>query len=296
MSKKKKIMIVTVCICLALVVMGGTVAWYSRQDDKRARTEEAIVMAPYNLYLLNPNATDSLQFAVGNLHPGEKKQTVICVSNKRPKRDSNDPNEDDEESVMSELAKDSEFGYDLMLVYTENLAVEYTVYPLERFDISSKDKLEEGDIIMDDDTKDKYYWNKIVKNDKEITIPLDDITDEMRERVGTAYNVAAGDEPIVNAGAYRLSNDALLDEPMQLKFTAGSDGEEGEYEYDYYLIEIDWKAIDNFDDYKKETDMVYVVVNAKQPRPILKEEAILIHEDSGILTDDKSGNLTDDED
>lgn len=260
MSVKKKIIIVSVCSCLALAIMGGTVAWYSRQDSKRARTQEATVMAPYNLYLLNPNATDSLQFAVGNLHPGETKQTVICVSNMRPK---NDPNEGD---VMSELAKDSLFGYDLMLVHTENLAVEYTVYPLERFDISSKGRLDEGDIIMDDDTKDRYYWNKVMENGKAVTLPGDDITEVMRTRAGTYYDVEHGDEPIVNAGAYWLSDD----DSMKLEYKVGNDGE-GEYEYDYYLIEIDWDDIADFDSYRKETDMVYVVVNAKQPRPILKE-------------------------
>jgi hypothetical protein len=46
----------------------------------------------------------------------------------------------------------------------------------------------------------------------------------------------------------------------------------GSYEYDYYLIEIKWQDINNFDDYKKETDLVYVVVNAKQPRPVEKPD------------------------
>ncbi len=41
----------------------------------------------------------------------------------------------------------------------------------------------------------------------------------------------------------------------------------GTYEYDYYLIEVTWQDISDFDAYKKETDLVYVVVNAKQPRP-----------------------------
>ena len=76
--------VLTVCITLFLALSGGTFAWYLREDAKRAQTEAAVVMAPYNLYLMKPNATDTLQFAVGNLHPGEVKQTVICVSNKRP--------------------------------------------------------------------------------------------------------------------------------------------------------------------------------------------------------------------
>ena len=47
---------------------------------------------------------------------------------------------------------------------------------------------------------------------------------------------------------------------------------------DYYLIEIKWKEKDGngdslqFDDYRKETDLVYVIVKAMQPEP--KEETI----------------------
>ena len=231
-------------------------AWYSKQDAKRAQTEKAKVMAPYNLYLLNPDAQDLLQFAVGNLHPGEKKETVICVSNHNPKA-VND---------MSELAKDSKFGYDLMLVYTENLAINYTIYPLEQHDIADLpdgDTLDEDDYIMDDSTKDTCYWTKKKdKDEKEITLKGENtMTPDMRKSVGT-------DQPgIVNAGAYWISTD----DTMELEYKAGANGE-GKYEYDYYLIEIDWDKDINFDSYRKETDMVFVVVNAKQPRPILENK------------------------
>lgn len=258
MSKKKKIIILSVCICLALVVMGGTLAWYSRQDDKRAQTEKATVMAPYNLYLLNPNGRDMLQFAVGNLHPGEKKETVICVSNRRPGRESEEGEQEDEIN-MSDLVKDSKFGYDLMLVYTENLAINYTVYPLERHDRSDEDVLDEDDYIADG--VDEYYWTKKVDEEEaEMALTGKFMTADMRKSVGT-------DEPgIVNAGAYWISTD----DTMELEYKVDENGDD-KYENDYYLIEIDWKDIANFDSYRKETDMVYVVVNAKQPRPILEE-------------------------
>lgn len=251
-------------------------------------------MAPYNLYLLNPNAKDTLRFAVGNLHPGEKKQTVICVSNQRPRDYIGD------ESAMSELVKDSEFGYDLMLVYTENLAVNYTIYPLEQTYFEDWDKehdeddpLPDGAIIMDDDTKEECFWTKILSEDKkeEITLPGSFMTDEMRQRAGTYYDISEGDEPIVNAGAYWISED----DTMELAYSVDDFGN-GSYDYNYYLIEIDWKKIDNFDIYRKETDMVYVVVNAKQPRPILEEPAVQLNEESGVLIDGKSENLTDDAD
>ena len=38
-----------------------------------------------------------------------------------------------------------------------------------------------------------------------------------------------------------------------------------QYEYDYYLIEMSWKDGASFP--AKETDLLYVVVNAKQPEP-----------------------------
>lgn len=243
MNGKKKIIVLAVCILLCLAVAGGSFAWYLREDAKRAETETATVMAPYNLYLLNPNAKDTLQFAVGNLHPGETKQTVICVSNKRPDNYTGD------ESIMTELAKDSEFGYDLMLVHTDNLAVNYTVYPLSRNNIQAGINLPVDAIIMEDDTEDTYYWTKT-------GTPLagSDVSTDMRTRVFGSQDTSN----IVNVGTYWLSDD----DDMKLAYSNGN------YEYDYYLIEITWQDIDNFDDYKKETDLVYVVVNAKQPRPV----------------------------
>lgn len=244
MSRKKKAVVLVVCLILCLAV-GTTFAWYLREDAKRAEIKEAKVMAPYNLYLLGPNATDSLRFAVGNLHPGETKQTVICVSNERPK--DMDPDEMD----MAALAKESEFGYDLMLVHTENLAVDYNIYLLERHNRNGQ-PLKDGDIIMEDDTKDLYYWTKAG------TGKLDgsDISEDMRRRVFGEEDI----DSVVNKGTYWLSED----DTMQLAYRNNT------YEYDYYLIEVKWKDIVNFDEYKKETDLVYVVVNAKQPRPVEK--------------------------
>lgn len=294
MSKKKKIIVLSVCICLALVIMGGTLAWYSREDAKRARTDKAPVMAPYNLYLLKPNAKDTLRFAVGNLHPGETKQTVICVSNKRP------DDYEGEENDMSELVKDSVFGYDLMLVHTENLAIQYTVYPLERTEFKDwykdhveDDPLPDGAIVMDDETMDVCFWTKVTGENGTYT-PLsgDDMTPDMRARVGTDEVDEEGNPVIVNAGTYWISND----DGMELAYYVDEETNEGEYEFDYYLIEINWDDIDDFDSYRKETDLVYVVVNAKQPRPILKESAVQLNEDSGVLIDGKSENLTNDAD
>lgn len=237
MNRKNKIILLIVCLLLCMAAAGGTFAWYlyGSTEAKRAQAQSAPVMAPYNLYLMNPNATDALEFAVGNLHPGEVKQVVICVSNKDP------------EGSGSAVAKDSEFGYDLMLAHTENLAVDYMIYPLEKISDPGK-----ADItIMDDVTKELYYWTK-----NDTPIRGSDISDDMRERV--FGNTNTGD--IVNVGAYWRTED----DDMKLAYQEST----GEYEYDYYLIEVQWQNISNFDAYKKETDLVYVVVNAKQPRPV----------------------------
>ena len=256
MNRKKKIVVLTVCAVLLLALSGGTFAWYLLEggdNAKRAQTEAAAVMAPYNLYLLNPNATDTLQFAVGNLHPGEVKQTVICVSNHRP----SDYAGDDKD--MAEQAKESVFGYDLMLVHTDDLALNYTVYPLKREEQQGT-VLPEGSIIMDDDTKKTYYWIKDVDSSTGEAKALEgeDISGDMRQRVFGNKDTSR----IVNVGSYWLSDGE--DYSMELAYN------NGDYEYDYYLIEVTWKDINNFDDYKKETDLVYVVVNAKQPRPVEK--------------------------
>lgn len=246
MNKKNKLILTAVCILLCIATVGGSFAWYLREEEKRAQTEQVKVMTPYNLYLMKPNATDTLQFAVGNLHPGETKQTVICVSNKRP-ADLGGLTDTD----LAELARDSAFGYELMLVHTDNLAVDYTIYPLERHDRTGA--LPVGAIIMEDDTKDRYYWTK-----NAAPISGSDKTEEMREKAGTT---AAG---IVNAGTYWLSNDAN----MKLVYSAATG-----YKFDYYLVEIKWKSsVTDFDVYKKETDLVYVVANAKQPRPVEKND------------------------
>lgn len=244
MGRKKKIIVLAVCTILLLALSGGTFAWYLREDAKRAQTEAAAVMAPYNLYLMDENAKDTLQFAVGNLHPGEVKTEIICVSNKRPDNYTGD------DSDMAEQAKDSEFGYDLMLVHTDNLAVNYTVYALKREQMKPGVDLPEGAVLMEDG----YYG---IKGD-----PLEgnenEISKDMRQKVFGSQDISG----IVNVGTYWLSTD----DEMNLKYVAS----EKKYDFEYYLIEISWKDIRNFDVYKKETDLVYVVVNAKQPRPVEK--------------------------
>jgi len=76
---------------------------------------------------------------------------------------------------------------------------------------------------------------------------------------------------IWNAGKYLLYQKDSKREPLQLAYQYNDNTGEYEYEYDYYLIEIEWQKGITFADYSKETDMVYVVVNAKQVEPTLAE-------------------------
>ena len=48
-------------------------------------------------------------------------------------------------------------------------------------------------------------------------------------------------------------------------------GSEVLYEKDFYLIQISWKDGIDFSRYKKETDLVDVIVRALQPRPSVNE-------------------------
>ena len=210
MLKKKKIVLLAVTVLLCLAAAGGTLAWYIREDRKQAQTKEAEVMAPYNLYLMNPNAVDSLQFAVGNLHPGEVKKTVICVSNKVPRDYAGGDN-------ISELVKDSEFNYELQMVYTQNLAVNYSIYPLDRHDMPSDGKppSEVTDAIrMDDETYDLYYWTRSAA-----VLTGEDHTDKMTKEVFGEEDTS----DIVNIGKYMFYGD----DSMKLAYRDGT------YEYDY---------------------------------------------------------------
>lgn len=247
MTGKKKTALLALTIFLCFAVAGGTFAWYVRKDKKQAQTAEAEIMAPYNLYLMNPNAKDSLRFAVGNLHPGEVKHTVICVSNRIPEDYTGEDN-------ISELVKESEFNYELQLVYTENLAVDYNLYPLQRHEMPEDGTALPDDAILlegDDPVYKTYYWQKAASS-----VTGQDHTEKMTKEVFGEEDTA----DVVNLGKYIFYGD----DDMKLAYKNNT------YEYDYYLIEVKWKDISDFDAYKKETDMVYVVVNAKQPRPTEK--------------------------
>lgn len=250
-SRKKVLLIVMAVMVLFLVA--GSLAWYLRRKGSEGE-REIEVMTPYFLYLKNAQDDNSLEFAVGNLHPGETKRVVICVTNKRP------DNEQDNNTV--EIARESEFFYDLEIAHTENLAVDYNIYELEKQsgDIGNAP----GSAILLEEVRNAWWTKK--------GGVLSDYTDVSAERHNDSEVFGTTDvSDIWNAGKYLLYQKDYKREPLQLAYQYNDNTGEYEYEYDYYLIEIEWQKGITFADYSKETDMVYVVVNAKQVEPTLAE-------------------------
>lgn len=238
-SKRKLIVLWT--LCLGLVLLLATGAWYVIKSSREVESEDADVMTPYFLYLLNPDDEQSLSLTVGNIHPGEVKQAVICVSNKSPNGLSN-----------LEIGKNSNFAYELELAYTENLPVNYQLYQL--------DADENGSIVVADER-----GNALKKFEKLYESPMvsSDVSESRRlEMYGVSRN------GIVNLGKYDMYSKGGDNQALQLSTT--TDGTNVNYEMDYYLIEISWKDGTNFSDYTKETDLAYVIVKALQPEPTEK--------------------------
>lgn len=246
-KNRKKIMAITLFVCF-LMALGFSFSWYRYTKDNHADTKDVEIMTPYFLYLLNPDDTTSLQFSVGNIHPGETKQIVICVSNKRP--------EGVTDSI--DIARESEFSYDLEFIYTQNLKVNYDIFELEKSEYTDESSIPNDGILVDG--VDGVYWKKIKKNDVDVKLPEpQDITNS---RVLEVFG--NNSDTVFNKGKYLLYTKDSNSQPLALEY------KNNQYEFDYYLLEISWQEGVDFSKYTKETDLVYVVVNAKQPKPIEK--------------------------
>lgn len=252
-NKRKKIIMV-VMVLIAVVLIAASFAWYLY--NKKNEAEQYVeVMTPYFLYLMNADDENSLEFAVGNLHPGETKQVIICVTNKRPE------NEQDDNNV--EIARESKFLYDLEFAFTQNLAVNYNIYELEK--VQGEIGTASANAIFLEGVTDAYW---IKKGDT----PLTDFEDVSSERHSDAAVFGTTDvSDIWNAGKYLLYQNDSHGEELQLEYKYNGNTGTFEYEFDYYLVEIEWQSNITFSDYSKETDLVYVVVNAKQVEPTLQE-------------------------
>ncbi len=246
-----KVLVAGGLILTLLAVGGGTYAWYTGMEEISADREGVEVMTPYFLYLLNPGTTDSLQYTIGNIHPSETKQTVICVSNKKP---------DDVVDDSIDIARVSDFSYDLEFITTNNMEVTYDLYELEVHSIQPGETAPADAIFMQGIT-DKY-WTKVGT-----ALSGEDTTAERHaDMFGTESPTG-----VVNSGTYTLYSKNSAGNDLHLVYSGD------EYDYDYYLIEVNWVDENSFEKSLKETDVNYVVVNAKQPKPV--EDTNIINEE-----------------
>lgn len=235
--------LIMISLCLALLgVSGATFAWYTRSENVSASRDNIEIMTPYFLYLLNPGTSDSLEYTIGNIHPSETKQTVICVSNKKP---------DDVEDESIDIARVSDFTYELEFITTNNLEVNYEIYELSMHTLASGETAPAEAVTMPE--VQGVYWTKVGN-----ALSGADTSEERHMGVfGTANPTG-----VVNSGKYTLYSKDSNGNDLHLSYTGSS------YDYDYYLIEIDWIDESSFENSLKETDVNYVVVNAMQPEPV----------------------------
>lgn len=250
-KKKKKKPVIIAAVVAMLLAMVATFSWYLFNKDSHADTKDIKIMTPYFLYLLNPDDKTSLQFSVGNIHPGEVKQVVICVSNKKP---------DDVSDGSVDIARESKFNYDLEFVHTENLKVNYDIYELQKDSYTDTADIPSNGILVDG--VDGVYWTKM-ETDGNVN-PLTPTKDETTSRLNTVF--PEGTDGVFNKGKYLLYQYDSNGVQMGLEYK--DNGTDKKYEFDYYLVEISWEKNVNFSEYTKETDLLYVIVNAKQPKPV----------------------------
>lgn len=219
------------------MLFGVSFAWFT-QVERSAESKVTNVMAPYYLTLLNPSETDVLQLSVGSLMPGRTKQIIFCVSNKN-----------NEENEMINMGG-ADFDYSMELIHTDNLALNYTLYELEESTEEAADIVAEDVVIVDGATTTQLtYWTVGTQFNG------NDVSAERHAEVGLT-----GDE--INSGTYisYAKND-------NNDFHLSDDG--SGYDSQYFLMEIAWKndALSNFEQYDKETDMIYILVKALLPKP-----------------------------
>lgn len=238
---RTKLIMLSLCLML-LLTLRTTFAWYTRSENVSASRENIEIMTPYFLYLLNPGTSDSLEYTIGNIHPSETKQTVICVSNKKP---------DDVEDDSIDIARVSDFTYELEFITTNNLEVNYEIYELAMHKLADGEVAPTGSITMPEISD--VYWTKVGN----ALVGKDTSAERHQSVFGTTSPSA-----VVNSGKYTLYSKDSVGKALHLSYGGST------YDYDYYLIEIDWIDETSFENSLKETDVNYVVVNAMQPEPV----------------------------
>ena len=235
------------CAMLSLVVgTSASYAWYGARE-RTADSAPADVMKPYYLNLRNPSDTADLQLSVGNLFPGDVKQIVFCVSNKNNEKQGLDM------GVTS-------FEYSIELIHTENLALEYRIYELIRLEDNQAGEIEVLDIVEENGVPTEYISNFDKKSN--VSLVGTDVSDERHVQAGLT-----GTMP-VNAGKYTSYTQTANSQELRLEAGYELDGTPT-FDSQYFLLEIDWSdgAETRFEKYEKETDMIYLLVEALQPKP-----------------------------
>lgn len=242
------------CVVGSLILVTGlTYAWYTK-EDREADSNQAQVMVPYYLTLRNPSDTDTMQLSLGSMPLGDKKQIVFCVTNKNPEA----------QSFINKgvLALD----YTIELVHTDNLALDYNIYELSQVDNADDAEITASDIYTDangDEIQQYTYWKKVASD-----IALSG-TDVSVERQKAAYGFDDGTD--VEESLRNTNNRGTY-----ISYENGTDGNKlhlsSENELlssEYFVLEVNWNdsASADFDNYKKETELIYVLVKALQPRP-----------------------------
>lgn len=248
---RERYKIMMFCAMLSLVIgSSATYAWYGARE-RTADSAPADVMKPYYLNLRNPSDTADLQLSVGNLFPGDVKQIVFCVSNKNNEKQGLDM------GVTS-------FGYSIELIHTENLALEYKIYELIRKEGGQSGEVTVLDVVEVDGVSTEYITNFDKKSN--VSLVGTDVSDTRRTQAGLT-----GTMP-VNAGKYTSYTKTSNSQALRLEAGVNPDGTPT-FDSQYFLLEIDWRdgAATQFEKYEKETDMIYLLVEALQPKPQKKD-------------------------
>lgn len=227
-----------------MFLFGMTYAWYSLQI-KEAETTVANVMKPYHLTIQNSAEAASEQLAIGSLQQGEKKQILFSVTNA-------------EEPQVNK--NKTAFEYALELIYTNNLALNYQIYQLSEVDEDGDDIIALEETDAEGNTTYRYFK-------KEAMLSGEDVSSNRYSQVELTDT-----DDIVNRGTYiqyQKTTDALgavVNDNLKLE-VAEDDSEVSTYATQYFVLEISWSITSGFEKYDKETDMIYIVAKAVQPKP-----------------------------
>lgn len=147
---------------------------------------------------------------------------------------SNGPNEENE-SIGTMGGGD--FDYTMELIYTQNLPLNFSLFELG-------DSFSEG------------------TGNEGLLTPTDVSGERYKEVFGDDMSVAG----IVNKGKYQSYVTGKDGNKLHLSTGKGNDGKDV-YMSRFFRMEISCTA-DTFDQYRKETDMIYLLVKAEQPEPV----------------------------